>query len=475
MGRALIYARESKWEDRAGNRSPEEQVAESTAWCRAAGHTPIEVDGQPAIIDSGIGASRHSRGTRDGWERAKALIASGDVDLLVTWSNSRAQRDLSAYAELRDLCAGAGVLWAYKGRVHDLASSADRFTTGLEALLAEREADEISENVQRAMRANAAQGRPHGRQLYGYRRIYDPTTKTLLRVEPHPDQAPVVQRIFADYLAGHGARTIANALNAEGVPTTTGAAWRPAGVRRLLERPGYAGRRVHHGDDTGDAMWPPLIDQHTWERAQARIAGRRPTHRQSWQANLLAGLARCADCGERTTMARHRRADRTMVVKYACDSCYAALPRDRLDAWATERLLDRIRSAGSAARDVGPSPAVVAARAEVKAIQAELEEAMDLWHAKRLSVAAYAEMEGTLRARLAAAERAARADVVPLTLKLPKNLDHLDAWWDAKTPEQRREVMAGMVAAVLIRKVVPKWARYDVGDHATVEWRHPAG
>src|SRR5690606_14206298 len=156
-----------------------------------------------------VGASRKSRGTRDGWERARQLVGAGDIDVLVTWEASRAQRDLSAYAELRDLCASTGTLWSYSGKTHDLADAHDRLTTGLDALLAEREAEEISGRVLRAMRANAAEGRPHGRRLYGYRRTYDATTGRLTGQEPDPVEAAVVAGIFASYMAGSGMRTIA--------------------------------------------------------------------------------------------------------------------------------------------------------------------------------------------------------------------------------------------------------------------------
>ncbi|HEX6236004.1 MAG TPA: recombinase family protein, partial [Acidimicrobiales bacterium] len=125
--RALIYTRVSQ--DRAGGRSPAEQEAEARAHCEREGWEVAEV-----VTDS-VGASRHSKGHRDGWGRARRLVGAGDVDVLVTWEASRAQRDLSAYSELRDLCAAHGVRWAYSGRVHDLTTSDGRFRTGLDALL----------------------------------------------------------------------------------------------------------------------------------------------------------------------------------------------------------------------------------------------------------------------------------------------------------------------------------------------------
>ena len=176
MLKALIYTRVS--EDRAGGRSPAEQEADALQVCEREGWTVVEV-----VTDS-TGASRYSKGTRTGWARAKKLIGAGSVDVLVTWAASRAQRDLKAYAELRDLCAVNNVRWCYQGRVYDLAAKDDRFTTGLDALLAERDSAEISMNVRRAIRANAIAGRPHGRRLYGYERVYDPSAPSQARGRP---------------------------------------------------------------------------------------------------------------------------------------------------------------------------------------------------------------------------------------------------------------------------------------------------
>jgi site-specific DNA recombinase len=93
------------------------------------------------------------------------------------WSPGRPaghSSDLAAYVELRDLCTGRGVFWSYSGKLHDLSNGDDRFSTGLDALLAEKEAEQISERVLRGKRKAAAEGRPSGRPPYGYRRQINP-------------------------------------------------------------------------------------------------------------------------------------------------------------------------------------------------------------------------------------------------------------------------------------------------------------
>jgi site-specific DNA recombinase len=461
--RALIYTRVSH--DRAGGRSPAEQEAESRAQCEHEGWDVAEV-----VTDS-VGASRHSKGTRNGWSRARQLVASGAVDVLVTWEASRAQRDLAAYAELRDLCVSHGVRWAYSGRVHDMTTSDGRFRTGLDALLAEREADEIAERVQRAMRANAAAGRPHGRRLFGYQRIYDATSGALTGQEPHPGEAPAVARMFSDYLAGKGIRTLAAELNAEGITTGTGARWSDTQVRRVLVNPAYVARRVHRGEVIREAEWAPLVDDDTFERVQARMESRRHV-RQASTARLLTGVARCGVCGAKLAVGKDRHGRRY----YQCRGDRGQGPkfcvgRDlvKLDAYITAVVLERLAQPDVAdALDGTEDPAVAAAQARVIELQARLDDALARFVAGDISGALLARAEAELKPKITEAEREARRTRVPLDLDVPSK--GIDTWWDGLDSSLRREVVAALVATVTVHPVGIGRRRFDPSA-ITVIWR----
>ncbi|WP_287001199.1 recombinase family protein, partial [Gordonia sp. UBA7860] len=145
--RAIIYCRVSSDPRQRGK-----SVTEQESDCRAVASTHGWDVGE-VLVDNDRGASRYSRGQRPAYERLAHILAPGDV--LVTWEASRAQRDLAAYLELRELCASRGVLWCYSGKIHDLNAGDDRFVTGLDALLAEKEVEQTRERVLRAVRANA--------------------------------------------------------------------------------------------------------------------------------------------------------------------------------------------------------------------------------------------------------------------------------------------------------------------------------
>ncbi|MEV0724326.1 recombinase family protein [Micromonospora purpureochromogenes] len=139
--------------------------------------------------------------------------------------------------------------------------------------------------------------------------------KRLRGLTPDDQTAPVVRRIFDEFLAGDGLFTIAEGLSANHVPCPSahdrarnphrsGIAWSKSAVRVILTNPRYTGRQVWNKqrtdevlldvDDvamghTGVMRWnprdkwmvskdithPPLIDDATFEEAQALLSQRR--------------------------------------------------------------------------------------------------------------------------------------------------------------------------------------------------------
>jgi site-specific DNA recombinase len=444
--RALVYTRVSQ--DRAEGRSPAEQEAESRALCAREGWEVVEV-----VTDS-VGASRYSKGTRRGWARAKTLLAEGKVDVLVTWEASRADRDLAAYAELRDLCVTHGILWSYSGRTHDLSTADDRFKTGLDALLAEREVDQSRERIMRAMRANAAAGKPHGRRLYGYQRVYEPPSGVLVGQEPHPTEAPVVHRIYTEYLKGRGIRTIAAGLNAEGVTTGTGAAWTDSQIRRLLTNPSYAGLRTHRGEIIGAGVWEPLVPPAQFDRVQARLSRlARSKTRQTNTARLLTGVARCGVCGSKL-MVGH---DRNRRKVYQCrQGFHVSRDEEMVDQYVGSAVLRRLE--GGVPEE---EPVEDPHRKTLDDLHAQLAEFQQGAIDGTVTAASFATIEAGLRERIRAEEAALRRSVIPLDLDVPEG--PLDDWWEAKSPEERRALVGAVVVSVTVHRLPRRGRRGEEG------------
>jgi DNA invertase Pin-like site-specific DNA recombinase len=217
--------------------------------------------------------------------------------------------------------------------------------------LSKAERRRLQTRTRNAMLAHGAAGRwLGGRPNYGYRLVdtdtphpqrHNATAGIRLRtLEPDPDTAPVVQRIFGMFDQGIGYRTIANILERDGYPSPGEAGparhprsagiWGGSAVRAILTNPRYLGRQVvgrqrrrdelmepanpaagtisrQHWQETDqwvtseEPSWPAIIGRDVWKRVNARITNTRgPARRRPRGAPgdyVLSGLLRCATCG----------------------------------------------------------------------------------------------------------------------------------------------------------------------------------
>jgi site-specific DNA recombinase len=441
--RAVIYARVSSDPNERG-RSVSEQEAECRAVCEREGWQVVAV-----YSDNDRSASRYATKARPEYKRVIAAVDAGDADVLVTWEASRAQRDLAAYASLRDLCERRGVLLSYSGRTYDMTDADDRFGTGLDALLAERESEQTRKRVLRAVRANADKGRPHGKLLYGYRREYDPATRELIGQVPDPDTAPVVQEAARRVLAGETPYAVAQDFNRRGIPTPTGAArgWDLTQVKRLCVNPGYAGKRVHQGRVVGDAAWPPLVDEGTHLALAAKLSDpSRRSQRDSAVKHLLSGIAVCGVCGGRVRVQKNRG-----FLAYLCvDGFHVSRREDYVNAVVEGVTVARLQQPDALdLLTTGGDEAVSGALAEVAEKQARLDGFYDEAAAGRLTPAALARIEARLLPEIEAAERRAHRATVPAVVAATAGPDAAARWARLTLPQRRQIIDTLMTVRIL--------------------------
>jgi DNA invertase Pin-like site-specific DNA recombinase len=460
---AVVYARVSH--DPTGKgRSVDSQVDECLAWAKREGWNVVDV-----VRDIDRSASRHAKRKREGWARVVELVRAGDVDVLVTWEASRAQRDLGAYSELRELCERTSTLWAYSGNAYDLSDRADRFRTGFDALMAEDESARTSERVCRGVRSAAMSGRPTGRVLYGYRRTYDGDTGELTGQVVEAEQAAIVTEIAGRFLGGDSIRSIFRDLNGRGVATPTGEGrWSHRQVTRVLRNPGYAARRVHRGEVVGPADWPEIIDGEDFDRIQAKLDDpARQITRQRAVVHLLTGIARCGVCGSGLQYAQDKGRP-----KYGCrsDGFHVVRDKEKLDAFVVATVLRRLRRKDAAVRfDDRPSPQVLRARAEVDEIRRRLDEAAAAYANGDLSLPMLTKIEADLNVKFAEAQKRARYAGLPSSVAEMVQGDP-GAVWDRLTVEQRRDVLRSLVTVRVDRVEVPGRRGFDPKS-VTILWR----
>jgi site-specific DNA recombinase len=120
----------------------------------------------------------------------------------------------------------------------------------------------------------------------------------------HQTEGAVVRRLYAELLAGASLSGLAADLNARGIKTSMGNAWRTSTVRLLLMSHRNAGILTYNGVEVGRGEFAALISTEVLRTARnllgdpaRRTAG--PRLGRGGRTSLLAGLATCGVCNGR--------------------------------------------------------------------------------------------------------------------------------------------------------------------------------
>jgi site-specific DNA recombinase len=475
---AREYLRVSR--DKSGRlRSPDEQHHENERGARAEGwHL-----GAPYAEAGALSASRYARKARPGFG---ALTADLEHDrfgarVLILWECSRGSRRVSEWARFIELLEERQVLVyvTTHGRVYDPARARDRHTLHEEGNDNAYDSDKISERVRRAMNANAADGKPHGKAPYGYQRHYRIGTggrRELIGQVPDDAQARVVREIFAGIGSGVTLRALAARLNERGVAAPGGGRWDGPKVGEIGRNAAYAGWRVH-GDARTEAKWPKLVARADYQAVLAILSDEtRRTWRPGRSKHLLSYIAACSECGSLLTV-RYRRRDGREERAYSCrDSGHVSIQRDDLDEYVTYLACQRLArpDVWLALTTAGDDPAAGRAKAELadlraleKGIAAEVGE-------RRMSLDAFREASARITPQIAALESQLTAlQVPPAVLSVLAGPTVDQAWADA-TVACRRVIVRELFEYV---KVGPaeraRWT--DAADRVDIRWRELPG
>jgi len=295
----------------------------------------------------------------------------GEAELWV-WHSSRLARGSGKKNEARAL---GKLFWDLLERGVTIRSvQDDEFVTnasliGIASTQNYKYSDDLAANVARAKRAQFDRGERLGGPIPdGYlqqikRDARDNVTERAYLLDP--EREAVIARLFELVLAGVPDATIARRMNGEGYRTrgyvmqrdsaktarkagdvVAGKPWTRRRVQDTVTNPWYAGRIARNRSTAGapvewrDADHPRYIERDDFDRSivarGARDLGagsdRRPKGRPN-SNHLLAGLAVCADCGERmkpVTGTYRRKSDGGRARSYMCshvahgtDLCHA--------------------------------------------------------------------------------------------------------------------------------------------------------
>ncbi|MEO8520558.1 MAG: recombinase family protein [Acidobacteriota bacterium] len=356
---AAIYARKSTEQSGVADeaRSVTRQIEHATAFAIRKGWT---VDDACVYIDDGISGAEFAK--RAGFLRLmNALKPRPPFQALVISEESRLGREQieTSYA-LKQLVTSGVQVWCYlDNRQRTLDSPMEKAMLALQGMADEMEREKARQRTYDAMLRKARAGHVTGGRVFGYENVEicdaegrrQHVTRRILEAE-----AAVIGRIFESCAAGQGLRTIAKALNADGVPAPRAqqgrpCAWVSTTIREVLYRPLYRGvivwnktrkrnawglerRTVKAAADwiTIDAPELRVVTEGQWQAAHGRLEHTRQTylrgtHGHLWgrpvdgheSKYLLTGLSRCGICGG-TMIVRSRQHGSRRAYFYACSS-----------------------------------------------------------------------------------------------------------------------------------------------------------
>lgn len=154
----------------------------------------------------------------------------------------------------------------------------------------------LSQNVKRGLYESALKMQTLGQTVYGLRKAADGTW------EQNPAQAPIVRRIFDEYIAGRPATDIYRDLNEEGFRTLTGGLFNKNSLNRILQNEKYCGVYQYQDIRVEDGI-PAIVSKDTFEKARRMVQmhHEKPAAKKVDGGFLLTGKLFCGHCGEPMT------------------------------------------------------------------------------------------------------------------------------------------------------------------------------
>ncbi|WCK55379.1 recombinase family protein [Aneurinibacillus sp. Ricciae_BoGa-3] len=184
---------------------------------------------------------------------------------------------------------------------------------GVKSIIAREELRQITKRMQGGRRRSAKDGKSISRKPpYGYERDEN------LKLHPHPEEAPIVRKIFELAAAGHGRQAVVKQLDLLGIKPPEGDMWEQSTVSYIIKNEVYLGHIIwgkhkytkRNGKRTKKNLPPelwvrhenahePIVTQELFDQANLAIQGRyrAPTKEGLQLSNPLAGIIKCSRCG----------------------------------------------------------------------------------------------------------------------------------------------------------------------------------
>lgn len=238
---------------------------------------------------------RATTGKNDNRPQFRKMIsdsAYGNFEMVLTWKMDRFARNRTDSALYKKILKENGVKVIYAAENIPEGNEGVILESVLEGL-AEYYSLDLAQKTTRGKKESIRKGKHvGGHVLYGYK--IDSNKYYLI----DETVAPIIRKIFDDYISGVKATDIAKNLNLAGIKTKIGEDWNRTKISQLLRNQKYAGIYESYGVKSEGQM-PQIISIETFVKAQQILAqnkklGGRNKSRFKYQ---LSGKVKCGQCG----------------------------------------------------------------------------------------------------------------------------------------------------------------------------------
>lgn len=220
-GRAVGYVRVSSDKQAAGGVSLEAQESRIRAMA-----TVQDIQLAEVIIDAGESAKSLNR---PGMDRLLALVDAKQVQTVIVAKLDRLTRSVRDLADLLERLERRGVALVSVSESLDTGTAAGRLVLNVMMSVAQWEREAIGERTREALRHKKAAGQRVGTVPFGFQLGADGRT-----LEPNDNEQQILAVVRELRAAGCTLQQIAERLNANGLTTRRGSAWRNEYVFNLL-------------------------------------------------------------------------------------------------------------------------------------------------------------------------------------------------------------------------------------------------
>ena len=411
-------------------------------------------------------------------------VEEGQYDAVLVMDLDRLSRGrMKDQGIILDAFRESGTLIVTPEKTYNLADDLDDELAEFKTFMSRREYKIINKRLRRGLKQSIRDGCYVANAPYGYRKVTVDRKPTLEIYEP---EAKFVRMMFQLYLQGYGCVSIARHVNALGAKPHRSAEFTRNSVAHILRNPTFAGkivwdqkthiRKGARGNPKHvtiynprekwtivDGLHPAIVSQETYDQVQAIMAGRYiPSRRDGTVRSSLAGLVKCANCGQNMQRLTMKGIPYLLCTRPGC--CAATkyeMVEARVLAYLEEALahLEVERKAGMARDTSVADTALDAVRKELAAAQRQKSRLYELLELEEYDLPTFRERMAAVKDKIAALERRQReaqqaadaartADPAALAVKIRAVLDA----YDAADAAGRNAMLKGVIEGITYQK-----------------------